>query len=128
MTYILDTHALVWWLYEPEHLSSRVVELVSDSQQQILVSAASAYEVTNKYRLGKWDAMAPLANAFEKIVSDQAMDLLSITVGDAAEAGMLQSDHRDPFDRLIAAQSVRGPYTVLTKDAKLAELGAITLW
>jgi len=56
------------------------------------------------------------------------MELLAISVGDAANAGLLRSEHRDPFDRIIAAQSMRGSLIVITKDRQLAELGAITFW
>lgn len=128
MSYILDTHALAWWLYRPQHLSTQTREILEDAETQILVSAISAYEVANKFRLGKWAEIGYLARDFQKIVLDQGFELLAVSSGDAAQAGSLESEHRDPFDRIIAAQSLRGPFVVLTKDPKLKELGAITYW
>lgn len=128
MSYILDTHALAWWLYKPGNLSNQTREILEDPDMQVFVSAISAYEVANKFRLGKWSEIGYLAKDFQNIVINQGFELLAVSTGDAMQAGLLDSDHRDPFDRIIAAQSIRGPFIVLTKDQRIAELGGITFW
>ena len=128
MSYLLDTHALVWWLFQPDMIGKETAELIADTQQTIYVSAISAFEVANKNRIGKWPAVRELASSFENIVQAQGFRLLPISCEDAALAGRLASEHRDPFDRILASQSMRGPLIMLTRDPKLAELGATTFW
>lgn len=128
MSYLLDTHTLAWWLFQPHLVSAETAEIIGDSNQVIFVSAISAFEMSNKYRLGKWPAIRQLAQSFEQTVEGQGFRLLAISCEDAALAGRLESPHRDPFDRMLASQSRRGPLILLTKDPKLSELGAITFW
>lgn len=128
MSYLLDTHTLVWWLFQPELVGPETARLITDAEQIVYVSAISAFEVANRNRIGKWPAVRELASSFEKIVQAQGFRLLSISCEDAALAGRLASPHRDPFDRILASQSMRGPLILLTKDPQLAALGATTFW
>ena len=126
--YLLDTHALVWWLYSPTLLSGGAKSAISDPANDILVSSISAFEIANKHRLGKWPEIAALALHFSQIVASQRMRILPLGADDAARAGMLPGRHRDPFDRLLAAQAEAEEAPVVTIDAIVATLGVETHW
>jgi PIN domain nuclease of toxin-antitoxin system len=126
--YLLDTHALVWWLYNPARLSTFANAAVSEPENEIFASAISAYELANKYRLGKWSEIAPLAAAFEEIVRAEGFGLLHVTGRHAALAGQLPGEPCDPFDRLIAAQARIERMQVLTINEALRALGAEIVW
>ncbi len=128
MKYLLDTHALVWWLYDVPQLSPAVFALVADPANEILASAVSAYEIANKFRVGKWQEIAGLATSFAAIVESQGFATVSIEPSHATLAGLLQGDHRDPFDRLLAAQARHLGIPVLSVDKAFDALGAERVW
>ena len=128
MNFILDTHTLIWWLYSVNRLSESSRLAIADRSNSIYVSAASAYEISNKFGLGKWPEVSALAAAFDSIISTQSFISLDIASSHAIMAGLFKSDHRDPFDRIIAAQAVSIGATVITEDDQIAKLGAPTLW
>ncbi len=128
MKYLLDTHALVWWLYDVPRLSPTASRILKDTENQILVSAVSAYEVANKFRIGKWAEIAALAISFDEIIGSQGFTVLPVSSPHASQAGLLNSGHRDPFDRLIAAQAISQRVPVLSVDAAIKALGAERVW
>jgi PIN domain nuclease of toxin-antitoxin system len=128
MNFILDTHTLIWWLYSPNKILDVPRLIIADRANSIYVSVVSAYEVTNKYSLGKWPEVVALVTTFDSIISAQSFIPLDINLSHATVAGTFVSDHRDPFDRIIAAQALSIEATVITKDAQIAKLGARTLW
>lgn len=128
MRYLLDTHALVWWLFSPALLSGTAHEAIGDPQNEILVSAISAYEVANKNRIGKWEEVAALAGAFEELVAAEAFTMVAVSGRHASVAGLLRGEPRDPFDRLIAAQAIVEGVPVLTVDPAFQALGAEVAW
>jgi PIN domain nuclease of toxin-antitoxin system len=128
LRYLLDTHALVWWLYDVPRLPPAVARLIQDPENQILVSAVSAFEVANKFRIGKWAEMAALAISFDEITGAAGFAAIPLASSDASQAGLLKSDHRDPFDRLIAAQAIAGKMSVLSIDTAFDALGAERVW
>ncbi|HRP79018.1 MAG TPA: type II toxin-antitoxin system VapC family toxin [Aquamicrobium sp.] len=128
MRLLLDTHALVWWLLNDERLSRRANDLISDPGNRIFASAVSAFEMATKHRLGKWPEIGMLAATFEDIVIGQDFAIIPISAGHAARAGMLSGDHRDPFDRFLAAQAQMERLYLLTKDHRLADFRVDTIW
>jgi PIN domain nuclease of toxin-antitoxin system len=128
LRYLLDTHALVWWLYNVPRLPDRVARLIEDRENQLFVSAVSAFEVANKFRIGKWAEMAALAISFDEITAAAGFVTIPVASSDASQAGLLKSDHRDPFDRLIAAQAIAGKMPVLSIDTAFDALGAERVW
>ena len=128
MRLLLDTHALAWWLLEDEHLPPRMFGLLADSGNQVHVSAVSAYEAVSKHRLGKWPEIGPLAAAFEEIVSGQRFELLPISARHAVRAGLFPAEHRDPFDRMLAAQAELEALLLVTNDRRLQDFGTRTIW
>ena len=128
MRILLDTHALVWWLYLPSKLSKQAGSLIADPTNEILVSAASAFEIALEYRLGKWPEIADLALGFSELITAQRMTIIGVTASHASMAGQLPGPHRDPFDRLLAAQSQLEDAPILTVDTMIGALGATVLW
>lgn len=125
---LLDTHALTWWLWEDRRLSARAREILEEPGSDIVVSAISAWEVALKFKIGKWPEAETLALNFEVIVESQGFDLLSLSATHARLGGLIDSPHRDPFDRLLAAQAMALNIPVLSQDAKLHNLGATVIW
>ncbi|MVA97943.1 PIN domain-containing protein [Nitratireductor sp. CAU 1489] len=128
MRLLLDTHALFWWLYFPELLPPRVRELLGDRQVPVFASAVSAYEMSYKHHRGRWPEIAPLVEAFEEVAAAEGFDLLALSARHAVRAGSYGPEHRDPFDRMLAAQAAVEGLTLVSKDAWLGELGAEVVW
>ena len=103
---LLDTHALLWWLADDPKLSDPAREAIADGGRTVLVSAASLWEIATKNRLGKLgDADAFLADPVG-IIASEGFEPLPITLPHALLSGGLDTDHRDPFDRMLMAQSL----------------------
>lgn len=105
MRLLLDTHALIWASQEPELLPEIARSAIEDARNDIFVSAASAMEIATKYRLGKLRVSPSLAEHFVEEVSSQGFQILPIGADHAQRAGLMGIPHRDPFDRLLIAQS-----------------------
>jgi PIN domain nuclease of toxin-antitoxin system len=125
---LLDTHALAWWLLDDSRLSTRVAGLLAGAGTNVFVSAVSAYEAALKHRLGKWPEIGPLAGAFEQIVAAEGFKLLPVTGRHAARAGFFSAPHRDPFDRILAAQAEIEELTLATNDRRFPDFGTPTVW
>ena len=128
MRYLLDTHALLWWLDGDPKLSAKARSIITSRQLDVFVSAATVWEITNKARIGKLPHALPVARNLPGVLSDQGFPLLSVTVEHSFEAGWLPGNHRDPFDRILAAQSIVEGFPLVTIDTKLADLGAVVVW
>ena len=128
MKLLLDTHALLWWWTNDAQLSAKAKRAIANDSNTVLVSAASAWEIATKTRLGKLD-IGPLALArFADLVQADAFAHLPMTWRHCVHAGGLQLDHRDPFDRMLAAQSLLEDAALVTKDAAFAVFGTRTFW
>ncbi len=129
MTYLLDTHVLLWALTEPTRLSSRAHRVVGDRSVEIVVSAASAWEVATKQRIGKLPQADVLIGAYHRHLDRLGAVRLAVTEEHALLAGGLEWPHRDPFDRMLAAQAMIESLTLVTADPVFDQLrGVATLW
>jgi len=126
--FLLDTHALLWLAFEQRLLSPYIREVVSNPQNEILVSAASAWEITAKYRIGKLDFAGGLAINFIPRVTAAGYQLLPITTEHALRAGLLPGSHKDPFDRMIAAQAIHEDMPLLSSDSQLDVFSVRRQW
>lgn len=127
--FVLDTHAVVWAATNPDQLGDDARRIIADPNSQLMVSAASAWEIATKVRLGKFPEAQLLADQFESVVQRLHAEPMAITVGEAAAAGRLAWDHRDPFDRMLAAQAIGSGFPLITRDRAFADLGGLaTLW
>lgn len=128
MRYLLDTHALVWWLLNSADLSQSARLALSDGDNEVMVSAVSAFELTTKHRLGKWPEVGPISTYFVKYVTAERFTLLSVKTSHALYAGQLVAEHKDPFDRLLAAQSKLEGLSLVSADKAFDGLGVERLW
>jgi PIN domain nuclease of toxin-antitoxin system len=125
---LLDTHALLWAVLSPSTLSRKASAVIADESNIILVSAASAWEIATKVRLGKLPGAETFEREFLDVVDDAGYTLLPIDAASALRAGRLTSEHRDPFDRILAAQALAQDIPILSTDAKLDTFGIRRLW
>jgi PIN domain nuclease of toxin-antitoxin system len=125
---LLDTHALIWWLAGDPALSRHACDTISNEANSVAVSAASAMEVTTKFRIGKLPNAALLAQDFEAIIAEQGFDELPITVHHARVAGEMNIAHKDPFDRLLIAQAQAEDMTLVSNEALFDGFAVKRLW
>lgn len=128
MTLLLDTHALIWALMEPRKLSRGARESIEDSTQALLVSSASVYELLFKIHKRQLTSMAPIARRLDFYLTKLGAEELPITHRHARVAAELVYPHFDPFDRILAAQSIVEGIPIATRDAALQHLGADVRW
>lgn len=129
MTYLLDTHALLWTLTNPGRLGHTAREVIEDRSHQLIVSAVSAWELSTKHRLGKLPQSDVLLGAYSHHLDRLGVTRLPVTEEHALLAGRLEWQHRDPFDRMLAAQSMIESLIVVTGDPVFADCrGVRTLW
>ena len=128
MKYILDTHTLLWWLFDSPRLSTAARKLVADPSNTIFASSASAWEIATKHRLGKLPEAQVLAQDLGGWFRRAGFVELSVSVAHAQRAGSWPQPHRDPFDRMIAAQSVIESLPVIGCDKALQTFGVRQVW
>jgi PIN domain nuclease of toxin-antitoxin system len=128
MTVLLDTHTLVWSLVEPSRLSNRVAELIADERNTVLISAASVWEIATKVRASRFSEAEAIERDFENIVNEAGYTLIAIDAAIALRAGRLPGEHRDPFDRTLAAHAQALDIPILSIDPKLDTFGVRRIW
>ena len=128
MRLLLDTHTFLWWLSGSERLSVRARDAIADEANEILVSAASAWEITAKHRLGKLVGGELIARDVASGIAGQGFAELSITVHDASRAGALSGPLRDPFDRMLIAQALIHDLVLVSNERVFDRYGARRLW
>ena len=128
MRVLLDTHTLLWWMDDNASLSATARRVIADEANEIVVSAASAWEIATKYRLGKLPEAGAVAMDVAGCIAAEGFEALSISVADAERAGRLPVHHRDPFDRLLIAQALRHDLSIVSVDAEFDRYGVNRLW
>lgn len=127
MRLLLDTHALVWWLAGDAQLSRRAQQAVLDADA-VYVSAASAWEICTKHRIGRLPSVASVVGRLSAVLDEQGFEQLAVTVRHGERAGQFAGPHRDPFDRMLAAQALLEELTLLSRDEQLDAFGIQRLW
>lgn len=128
MRVLLDTHAFLWWLDGDRRLSRLARRTIADESNVILVSAASAWEISTKARLGKLPGAVEVAADVSACIASQEFHSLDITVLHAQRAGRLPGPHRDPFDRMLAAQSQIEDLPIVTNDEIFDGYAVTRVW
>ena len=128
MKVLLDTCALIWATLSPSALSSKARQTIADQGNVILVSAASAWEIATKVRLGKLPGAEKLERDYLDVMEDAGYTLLDLDSASALRAGRLVAEHRDPFDRMIAAQALGQDIAVLSPDPLFDQFGVRRVW
>jgi PIN domain nuclease of toxin-antitoxin system len=127
MRLLLDTHALLWWLAGDDRLTRAARSGIQSSHNAVLVSAASAWEIATKHRLGKLDGSA-IADGLAPVLISQNFQPLDITLEHAERAGTLAGAHTDPFDRMLIAQAQAERLTLVSNELAFDDYGVARLW
>lgn len=127
MKLLLDTHVLLWALLEPEKLSPELRQALEDSDTTLLVSAATAWEIATKWRLGKLRQAQAVVEHYAMALHRLAAVELPITGSVARQAGLWEVTHRDPFDRLLAAQAKAENLVLATNDPAFAQFKGVVV-
>lgn len=128
MRLLLDTHALLWWLFDDPHLSTPARAAIADPDNGILVSAASGWEIATKHRLGKLPEAGDVPTALPRYLRQARFSELPVRLDHALAAGGLPGPHRDPFDRMLIAQSRIEDLSVVTVDGVFRDYGVSVIW
>ena len=126
MRILFDSHALVWFLTGNSRFPANLREFVSESER--VVSAVCAWELATKVARGKWPEADAVVAGLDELLGVRGYSPLPITLRHARVAGFLPGRHRDPFDRMLAAQSQVESIPLLSADPAFRELGVHTLW
>jgi len=128
MQLLLDTHALLWWLAGDRQLSRRARTAIGAENNTVHVSAVSAWEISTKFRLGKLPGAEVLIDDIAAVVASQSFSPLAISLLHAQRAGGLPGPHRDPFDRMLIAQSQLDGLTLVSNEELFDGYGITRLW
>lgn len=128
MRLLLDTHAFIWWLAGSERLPVRARRAIAGEANDKLISAASAWEIATKHRLGKLPSAAAIAEDIAGAIAGEGFQELPITVEDATRAGSLPGLHRDPFDRMLIAQALMHNLVFISNESLFDQYGIRRLW
>jgi PIN domain nuclease of toxin-antitoxin system len=126
MTILLDSHTFVWWVLDDRKLSARAAAAIEEDR--VLVSAVVAWEISAKVRSGKWPEARMLSERFFDTLKHYAWGGLSITLEHAHLAGSMPGAHRDPFDRMLAAQAIVEGTPLVTIDPAFRHFNVEVLW
>ena len=117
MRLLLDTHVFIWWLGDDPTLSASLRATLASTDNEILVSSVSAFEIATKFRLGKLPSAALVAQDIPGWIERAGFTELPLSAAHSARAGLLPHPHRDPFDRLLAAQALIEQLPLASVDA-----------
>ena len=128
MRVLLDTHSFLWWVTDDPRLSPRARETMSDGENQLFFSAASAWEIAIKARLGRLTIQKPIESFVPAQLAENAIEGLPIGLSHALHVYSLPDHHGDPFDRMLVAQSQLESMPILTGDPLIALYAVETIW
>ncbi len=124
---LLDTQALLWWFGDDPALSPKARRTIARADNEVMVSAASAWEIAIKNKSGKLDAQR-LLDRFENEVMEEGFLGLPVTLGHAVRAGSLVEHHKDPFDRMLVAQALAENLPIISNDPIFDKYGVPRIW
>jgi PIN domain nuclease of toxin-antitoxin system len=113
---LLDTHTLLWAFNDDSSLSARARKFLEDGSNELLVSAATVWEIAIKVRLGKLPSGDILINDLDTYLAHMGVDGLPISLSHAVRAGALRGEHRDPFDRMLISQAQVENLPIISND------------
>jgi PIN domain nuclease of toxin-antitoxin system len=125
---LLDTHALIWWLAGDARLARRARDAIDRNRAQVFVSAASAWEIATKVRLGKLPGAAYIAGDIGSFISKEGFQSLAVTVEHGQRAGALPGPIKDPFDRMLIAQAMLDGLHLVSIEQTFDAYGVLRLW
>jgi PIN domain nuclease of toxin-antitoxin system len=126
--YLLDSHVLLWWWFDPDRLSQQARSLLLDPNSTVLVSAASIWELSLKHHQGKLPELATAIADLPGLLQADGFQPLPISIAHGLRAGGYSQPHRDPFDRMLAAQAELEGLVLITADTQLSNFPCKILW
>jgi PIN domain nuclease of toxin-antitoxin system len=127
-SYLLDSHVLLWWWFDPDCLSTAVRELMTNPAIPVLVSATSVWELSLKHQQGKLPELSGAIDNLPGLLQADGFEALPISLAHGLRAGGYSQPHRDPFDRMLAAQAELDRLVLLTADPQLSSFPCQILW
>ncbi len=128
MRLLLDTHAFLWWLIDSPKLSLAARKAIADADNDTVVSVVVGWECAIKHRLKRLPEAERFLSRPDEVLRRAGMEVLPITMAHGIRAGNYPSDHRDPFDRMLAAQAELEDMTLITRDLEFTHFPIRTLW
>lgn len=128
MRLLLDTHTFIWWLGNHPLLSTVAKDAIRDPDSVIFVSAATAWEITTKFRLGKLPGVTLIAADVAAQIAAEGFGELAVTVEHGQHAGTLPGPHKDPFDRMLIAQALLEDLTLVSNETLFDAYGVRRVW
>ena len=128
MRILLDSHALVWFLNGDQRCSQGAREAIERAEAEVHVSAASAWEIATKVRAGRWAEAEQIARDLESVLADHDFLPIAVTLQHGRLAGFLPGPHRDPFDRMLAAQAIIEGMPLVTADPAFRHFDVTVMW
>ena len=128
MKLLLDTHAFLWWALDSKELSRKARRALSDVNNDVYVSAATAWEVATKFRIGKLPDADQLAHSLSETLQRLGFLELPISIEHAERAGLMRIEHRDPFDRMLIAQSQAEGLVLVSNEEVFDTFNVQRLW
>ena len=128
MRALLDTRALIWWALDDPRLSRRAYTAISEQEGTVHVSAATAWEIATKVRLGKLVVDPSVSADLGAYLAEQGFVELAVTVAHGQRAGALPGAHRDPFDRMLIAQAQAENLVIVSNEAMFDAYGITRIW
>ena len=128
MRLLIDTHALLWWLSDDPSLSAAARRAMAETSNVLLVSAASAWEIATKVRLGRLPGASELAADFQGFMLREGFTTLDITADHGIRAGLLPGPHKDPFDRMLISQAQAENVPIVTNERTFETYGVRRVW
>jgi PIN domain nuclease of toxin-antitoxin system len=125
---LIDTHALLWWLSDDPSLSDVARKAMAETSNVLLVSAASAWEIATKVRLGRLPGAEELAADFQGFMRREGFTALDITADHGIRAGLLPGPHKDPFDRMLISQAQAENVPIVTNERSFETYGVRRVW
>jgi PIN domain nuclease of toxin-antitoxin system len=125
---LIDTHALLWWLSDDQSLSVVARKAMAETSNVLLVSAASAWEIATKVRLGRLPGAEELAADFQGFMLREGFTTLDITADHGIRAGLLPGPHKDPFDRMLISQAQAENVPIVTNERSFETYGVRRVW
>jgi PIN domain nuclease of toxin-antitoxin system len=125
---LLDTHAFLWWLAGDGALSPLARTAIEDDGNPVFVSAASTWEISTKYRIGKLPDVGLIVADLESVISGQGFSTLPISARHGQAAGAMPGLHKDPFDRMLIAQAMVEDLVLVSNELRFDVYGVRRLW
>jgi PIN domain nuclease of toxin-antitoxin system len=130
MRVLLDTHTLAWAIGQADLLSEKVQDLLENPSVKLLISPVSIWEMSIKYKLGKWPEVAPFIDdaLYHRFIQELNAEELLVSSRHTRLAGQIDMSHKDPFDRLLVAQAILEGIPIISKDSMLDTFPITRVW